>query len=105
MDVPLLSHNHHSEHIMFVTLYDNKDVGDQAAFIRLNTSHNGAWDSALEDAKTALSEYDNEDDSYETRVIDCIEGEDDSPSIIRIIHTTTGYEYEAYIIEEHIVND
>ena len=87
---------------MFVTLYSNKDVGDEAAFIRLNESHNGAWDSALEDAKTALSEYETQNG---TQVLDCIEGEDDNPSIIRIIHPTTGYEYEAYIIEEHIVND
>ena len=90
---------------MFVTLYSNKDVGDGDTFIRLNTSHNGAWDEALNDAKVSLGDYADEDDSYETHVIDCIEGEDDNPSIIRIIHPTTGYEYEAYIIEEHIVNN
>ena len=87
---------------MFVTTYSNKDVGDSHTFVRLNESHNGAWDDALKDTKEALSEYDTQNGTQE---LDCIEGEDDNPSIIRIINPNNGYEYEAYIIEEHIVND
>ena len=89
---------------MFVTTYSNRDVGDTHAFVRLNSSHNGAWEDALKDTQEALNEYNVENDFEGTQVIDCIEGEGNDPSIIRIINPDTGYEYEAYIIEEHIVN-
>ncbi len=89
---------------MYVTTYNNKEMGDNEAFIRLNRTHHGATQEALTDAKAALGEYENQNGE---QVIQCSGGEDytDEPSIIRIINPKNGYEYETYIIEEHIVND
>lgn len=88
---------------MYVTTYSNKDNGDQHVFIRLNETVQGAWTDAMADAEETMSEYETQNG---TQVIKKqFNHMDDNPYIISIVNPNNGYEYEAYIIEEHIVND
>jgi len=87
---------------MYVTTYSNKDVGDSHTFIRLNESLVGAWTDALKDAEEALGEYDTQNG---TQVLDAKFNHLDDTHFVRIINPNNDYEYEAYVIEEHIVND
>lgn len=90
---------------MFVTTYTNKEEGCKGTFIRLNATHHGATQEALKDTKETLDDY--YANHVADQVIETSGGEDDTdnPSVIRIINPNNGYEYEAYIIEEHIVNE
>ena len=73
---------------------------DAAVFIRASSSHNEAWELALADAKDDLTHFVHD---AGPRAVDCIEGEGDNPSFIRIINPNNGFEIHAYRITEHRV--
>ena len=73
---------------------------EAAVFIRVSSSHNKAWDLALADAKDDLTRFVHD---AGPRVVDCIEGEGDEPSIIRIINPNNDFEIHSYCITEYEV--
>lgn len=82
---------------MYVTTFAECGMKPEA-FIRLNGTEKGAVDMAEDEAKLAAMEYD-EDMNIEV-VTDEAETETD-PTVVRILNSETGYEYEAWIVREY----
>ena len=82
---------------VFVTRFYDSD-NPRGTYIRINETHQGAYEAAYEDCKDALPNYTTLDG---THVIDYIEREkEEESSAVRVINPRNGYEYESYIITE-----
>ena len=89
---------------VFITTHATHNDETPRTFVRVNQTEHGAFQSACDDMATILVEkYEHRTGEQEIEYIERESSIEDS--IVRIINPNNGYEYEALIISEEIVEE